>query len=55
VIGVPIPTRLLFRTIMDEDLVKICTSLGIKKNQYTFIWYFDFNSLIPQYSMKSSF
>jgi hypothetical protein len=31
VIGVPIPTRLLFRTIMDEDLGKICTSSGIKK------------------------
>ena len=46
---------LLFRTLMDEDPGKICTSSGMKKNRSTFIWYFRLNSFVPRYSIKSFF
>ncbi|KAK3405419.1 hypothetical protein EUGRSUZ_K01619 [Eucalyptus grandis] len=54
-IRVSTPIRLLFRTIIEEDSRKICTSSGMKKNGSSFIWHFCLNSLIPRYSIKSSF
>jgi len=58
VIGVPVPMR-LFRTIMEKDSGKICTSSGIKKidllwkNWYFWLLFFDSSILNENFSLKN--